>query len=89
MDGTPCTHSIHTPNLLASINSAGIMLGRPGAHQAASERLADLLYLFGDWPGGVRGQGEKCPEWKFSRGLFLSHGKGAKHYGKPRKAKSH
>lgn len=39
--------------------------------KTASVRLADLLYLFGDWPGGVGEQGDRGPARKLSRGLFL------------------
>lgn len=48
-----------------------LYLAGSSENKAASEGFADLLYLFGDWPGGVGGQGDKCPTWKFSWGLFL------------------
>lgn len=63
-----------------------LCLAGSSPNKAASERLADLLYRFGDWPGGVGGPGDRCPAWKFSRGLFLQRGKGAKHYDKGREA---
>lgn len=48
-----------------------LCLAGSSQNKATSERLADLLCRFGDWPGGVGGQGDPCPTWKCSRGLFL------------------
>lgn len=59
------------PKHLARTDLVEMLLGKLRPNKAASERLADLLYLFGDWPGGVGEQGDKGPAWKFSRGLFL------------------
>lgn len=56
------------------------------SNPAASQRPADPLYLFGDWPGGVGEQGEKGPAWKFPRGFFLQHWERSQHYGKSREA---